>query len=245
MFRRTQSGDLPWRSELGVLVALACVLCVGSRVAESQDRAEAGSEQATLPQSTGGLSGIGPRADRILREMSEYLKTAREFTFHADVAYDSVLPSGQKIQYGGAVDVAVRRPDRLRAEYRGDQRKRRAVYDGRKFTVNDLAANVYTVTEVPPEIGAAVDTVFEKYGFSAPLADFVYADVYRALMENARTGFLVGEHSVDGTPCQHLAFSQESIDWQIWIEDGPRPLPRKFLITYLKCSCQICKKRLA
>jgi hypothetical protein len=32
--------------------------------------------------------------------------------------------------------------------------------------------------------------------------------------------------------CHHLAFSQETIDWQIWIEDGPRPVPRKLVITY-------------
>ena len=31
--------------------------------------------------------------------------------------------------------------------------------------------------------------------------------------------------------CHHLAFRQKEIDWQIWIEDSPTPLPRKFLIT--------------
>jgi hypothetical protein len=29
-----------------------------------------------------------------------------------------------------------------------------------------------------------------------------------------------------------VAFSQELVDWQIWIEDGPQPVPRKFVITY-------------
>ena len=40
---------------------------------------------------------IDPRADRILREMSEYLKTAREFAFHAEITNDNVGSSGQKI----------------------------------------------------------------------------------------------------------------------------------------------------
>ena len=35
-----------------------------------------------------------------------------------------------------------------------------------------------------------------------------------------------------GVPCEHLAFTQGNIDWQLWIEDGPRPVPRKFVITY-------------
>jgi hypothetical protein len=176
--------------------------------------------------------GVEARADRILREMGEYLKAAGEFTFHADVTYDSVLANGQNIQYGGAADLAVRRPDRLRSDYNGDERRSRAVYDGRTITLYDMAVNVYAVAEVPPEIDAAVDQIFEAYGFSVPIADLVYSDPYRVLIENVESGFLVGRHSVDGTPCHHLAFSQYSIDWQIWIEDGPRPVPRKLLITY-------------
>ena len=82
------------------------------------------------------------------------------------------------------------------------------------------------------DIDGAVDRAFELYGFSVPIADLVYADPYRTLMENVETGFVVGRHAVDGVLCDHLAFSQESIDWQIWIEDGPRPVPRKLVITY-------------
>ena len=51
-------------------------------------------------------------------------------------------------------------------------------------------------------------------------------------MDGSTDGFIVGESIVDGAPCHHLAFAQENIDFQIWIEDGPRPLPRKLLITY-------------
>ena len=173
-----------------------------------------------------------PQADRILSDMSEYLSKAGEFTFRAEVAYDSVLSTGQKILHGGSTHVTVRRPDRLHVEYRGDERRTQVVFDGRNFTVYDLAANVYSVTEVPPEIDAAVDHVFHKFGFSVPIADFLYSDPYEVLTESAASGFLVGRPKVDGIPCFHLAFSQEVIDWQIWIEDGPRPVPRQFVITY-------------
>jgi hypothetical protein len=182
------------------------------------------------PQASGGE--IEGQADRILRQMSEYLKKAGEFRFRADVSYDSVLTSGEKIQYGGTADVSVRRPDRLHVEYRGDERQSRIVFDGRTFTIYDVAVNVYAATEVPSGIDDAVDRVFEKYGFSVPIADLVYQDPYATLTENVQTGSLVGLHSVDGTPCHHLAFTQETIDWQIWIENGPRPVPRKLLITH-------------
>ena len=175
---------------------------------------------------------IAPRADRILRQMSEYLQTAGEFTFRADITYDSMQSGGEEIQYGGVAKAVVRRPDRLHVEFNGDERHNQILYDGGTFTLFDVAAGLYAVTEVPSTLDAAVDLIFEKYGFSVPIADFVYADPYQTLMENAESGFVVGMHSVDGVPSHHLYFRQDSIDWQIWIEDGPRPVPRKLLITY-------------
>ncbi len=175
---------------------------------------------------------VQQRADQILREMGEYLAGAQEYSFRADVAYDTETAEGQILHYGGVAQVAVARPDRLHVEFDGDERQTQVILDGKTFTFYDARANVYATTETPSEIDAAVDQVFEFYGFSVPIADLVYSDPYRTLIENVEGGFVVGRHGVDGVPCHHLAFSQESIDWQIWIEDGPRPLPRKLVITY-------------
>ena len=172
------------------------------------------------------------RADRILREMSDYLKSAEQFTFQADVSYDSVLVSGQKIQYGGTGKISVHRPDRLRVEHRGDETNLRVILNGQTFTLQDLNLDFYAQKEMTADIDTAVDRMFERFGFSVPTADLVYADPYSTLTASVDSGFVIGLHSVQGVQCHHLFFSQESIDWQIWIEDGPRPLPRKLLITY-------------
>ena len=211
------------------LLVLGCACFLPATTLAQPKNNEANLEPS---ERVGETPGVESQADRILREMGEYLRAAGEFTFHADVTYDSVLPNGQKIQYGGTSDVSVRRPDRLRADYNGDQRQSQAIYDGQTITLYDMAVNVYAVAAVPPEIDAAVDQIFDSYGFSVPIADLVYSDPYRVLTEYVESGFWVGRHSVDGTPCHQLAFSQDSIDWQIWIEDGPRPVPRKIVITY-------------
>jgi hypothetical protein len=44
-------------------------------------------------------SAIPPQVEQLLKEMSTYIGSATEFTFRADVIFDHVLPSGQKIQY--------------------------------------------------------------------------------------------------------------------------------------------------
>ena len=72
-----------------------------------------------------GAVAIDPEADRILRVMGEYLETANEFSFHADISYDAVLSTGEMVRYGGGSDVSVRRPDRLLVAFDGDEYRRR------------------------------------------------------------------------------------------------------------------------
>ena len=213
-----------------MLTLLACLSHPGAvvRASEMQSKASPGEAETSQPTTP----GIERRADRLLREMSEYLSATAAFTFHADITYDNVVDDSYMIQYGGTSEVSVMRPNKLRAEYRGDMRRSSVVFDGLTATIHDLAINVYSVTEVPAGLDAAIDHVFDEYGFTVPIADFVYSDPYNALTGFVDSGYWVGLHSVDGTPCHHLAFSQETIDWQIWIEDGPRPVPRKLVITY-------------
>jgi hypothetical protein len=186
-----------------------------------------------VAQATGGAAApdVGPSAHQILQEMSDYLATAEEMTFEADVSYDE-LTNDQMLQFGGVVRAALRRPDGLRVSFDGDARQLEIVFDGRAFTVHDPARNLYAVAERPGSIDDALDTLSERYGFSVPLADLLYSNPYETLVSSVDTGHVVGRRSIDGAPCHHLAFTQEAIDWQIWVEAGGRPVPRQLVITY-------------
>jgi hypothetical protein len=109
---------------------------------------------------------------------------------------------------------------------------RRSWYDGKNVTVHDIGRGSYSVIKVPGTIDAALDYVMEKYDLSFPLADFLYKDPYATLIENVRSGHYVGLHNAQGVRSHHLVFSQDQIDWQIWVEDGKEMVPRKITITY-------------
>ncbi len=193
---------------------------------------------ATLLMAAAGLFAavpaytIGAEADNIMRAMGEYLKSADEFSFHADITYNSIHSTGEKVQYGGASDILVHRPNRLHVDFVGDEHSRQVFYDGSTFTLFDRLRNFYAVTDVPDNIDAALDLVFEKYGLTVPVADFVYADPHAVLTEEAEFGSVIGVHGCGEKRCHHLLFTQEIIDWEIWIETGTRPVPRKLVITY-------------
>jgi hypothetical protein len=179
---------------------------------------------------------IEPKAVEVLKQMCDYLKNLQQFSVQAEITEDVLLTSGQRIQYARSVEASVRRPDRMRAESVGDRDNRLLVYDGKTITLLDRTKNFYTTITAPGELDAALEHATQAFNLQAPLADLIYTKAYEYLTEGVLSGFYVGLSKVQGVPCHHLAFREKDIDWQIWVEDGPTPLPRKFLITDKKAQ---------
>jgi len=175
---------------------------------------------------------IEPRADALMRAMSERLAQTDALAFEAEEVYDEVPEHSPRQQLTSRRAVALRRPNRLAGDANGDAIHRSFYYDGRTLSVIDKEQNVWASGTVPPTIDDAIDWVFDKTGTVIPLADFLYADVYARLMGSVQRGVYLGIHDVNGVPCHHLSFEQATIDWQIWIDAGAEPVPRKLLIAY-------------
>ncbi|MGH7154121.1 MAG: DUF2092 domain-containing protein [Acetobacteraceae bacterium] len=212
------------------IVALPCAMSLlwGS-IAAAQNSAAAGARQ-TPPSTT--APAVAEQADRLLKQMAAYVGSAQEFTFHADITFDHVLPSGQNLEYAAAEDVALRRPDELYVEWSGDLSDRQFWYDGKSVTLYDPATPFYGSEPASADIDAMLDKVVTELGFSPPLADFLYRDPYHAVRGNVQFGVYLGATTVNGRRCDSLAFVERDIDWQIWIDTGPQLTPCKLVITY-------------
>ena len=177
------------------------------------------------------LSGVSAEADGILRKMSNYMRSLQAFSFDATHSTDVVLDSGQKLAMTANSQVKVRRPDKLRSDRRGEKYDVSFFYDGGTVTLYGRQANVYARTPAPPNLDRMIDFARDKLDLDAPGADLLYGDPYKALMEDVVAGMRVGTAMVDGVRCHHLAYRGHQVDWQLWIEDGPRPVPHKYVIT--------------
>ncbi len=175
---------------------------------------------------------VDPQAKQILRQMSDFLSSASQFSFRAEVTEEEVFESGSKIQVNSLVEIAMKRPGRFWADVRDEHNHRRVFYDGTSITVQTVPANVYATAPAPAQIDATLDLVADEYGVTVPMADLLYSNPYEILVEQIDGALYAGKHRVNGEPLHHLAFTQENIDWQIWVEDGRRMVPRKFVITY-------------
>jgi hypothetical protein len=188
---------------------------------------------ATLPAAdTPAGAKVDPKADKYLKAMSSYLAELKRFAFHVEMFFDMVQDDGLKIQFSNSREESVRRPNKIYGKTAGDTANSNFYYDGKTVTVHDRARKTYATEKVPGTIDAMLDDLHDRFGIEQPLADFLFSDPYKILKENVESGIYVGESHVGKTKCHHLAFRQRLLDWQIWIQDGEKPLPRKFVITF-------------
>ncbi len=184
------------------------------------------------PELGPGSRLVDARADALVRRMSERLAAAPAFALEAEEVYDEVPEHSPRRQLTSVRHVALQRPGRLAGDAAGDAVNRSFWYDGKTFWALDKEQNVWTSGAVPDTIDGALDWVFETTGTVVPLADFLYADPYARLMEGVQRGVYLGVHEAAGVPCHHLSFEQATIDWQLWIDAGTEPVPRKLVIAY-------------
>jgi hypothetical protein len=220
---KTTNSPWRWRQTipLGILVLLA-VSAVWLPAA-SQD-----------PQgSTGGGSSLGvdPNVVKALDRMGAYLRTLTAFDVEATTSTDEVLDTGQKVQFDGTAQLQVRRPDKLHAEVKTDRKHREFFYDGKTFTVFGRQVDYYATVPAPPTLRELVTVLAQRYGIAIPLADLFFWGAEDERAANLRSAIDLGPATVAGTECEQYALRQEGVDWQVWIQKGDSPLPRKLVIT--------------
>ena len=215
---RTKEIDMKWLSNKNKLFAVALAVALAAAVG--------------VPAGAFGQSAsVAPEADQSLRAMCDFMAGLEQFSVQTDNTLEVVLHSGQKIQFDNPADLSVKRPNRFRAERRGDLVDQTFYYDGKMLTLFMKNENLYAAAAAPPTIEEAIDFARESLDLFAPGGDLVYKNSYDILMEDVVSGFYVGLSVVGGVKCHHLAYRGNETDWQIWIEAGDKPLPKKFIIT--------------
>jgi hypothetical protein len=174
---------------------------------------------------------IEPAAVEILRKMTDYVGSLDGFGLETENMLEEVLDSGQKIQYDFTARILIERPNKLRVERGGDLLDQLAIYDGKTLAIHDRLRGYYAVTEAPNDLDGLLHFARDTLDLVPPSGDLVYTNSFELLTGSLTSGFVVGKSVVDGVRCDHLAFRNPVVDWQIWIAEGDEPLPRKYVMT--------------
>ena len=104
------------------------------------------------------------------------------------------------------------------------------VFDGKTFNV--LGNNVMLTRRLmPPVRSISLCRLRNEFGMAIPGADLLLSNANDELMKDVLDAKYIGRGVIDGHECEHLAFRNNEVDWQIWVQLGDRPIPRKYVIT--------------
>ena len=176
-------------------------------------------------------AGVDPKAVAILKRSTDYLAGLKQFSVDTQISIEAVLTSGQKLMFDNAATATVQRPNKAVARRKGDLVNQVFYYDGKTLSLNSPDQKVYATVAAPGTLEEMLDFARGSLDIVAPAGDLLYKNAFELLTQDVKSGFVVGKGVVDGARCDHLAFRNQDVDWQIWIQEGPNPLPRKYVIT--------------
>ena len=170
-------------------------------------------------------------AKSILKAMSDYMGSQKtiELTFDSDI--EAITPQLEKIQFSNSGEALLSRPDKLRAHRVSGHADVTLFYDGGKVSIFGKSINGYTQFEAPDTLDQLIDTLRAGHGIALPGADLLHTDSYNVLAADVMEAKYLGRAIIDGLECEHLAFRNFDTDWQLWVEAGKQPIPRKMVIT--------------
>jgi hypothetical protein len=176
-------------------------------------------------------ASVDPEALKLLRRMTDYMAALPQFSFDTHDTLEAVLKTGQKLDFDFSAKVAVQRPNRLRAERHNDIVNQKFFYDGKTLTLYNPDEKFYATEAVPATLEQALDFARTTLDVAAPASDLLYQDAFARLTQDVTGALVVGQAAIGGVRCTQLAFTGPQVDWQVWIAEGDKPLPYKYVIT--------------
>ncbi len=174
---------------------------------------------------------VDPAATQILKRMTDYLGSLKQFSVHTQNTLEDVLDSGHRVDFDVSASVIVSRPNKLRAERKGDLIDQIFYYDGKTLTLYNPSNKVYATEAAPGTIEGMLDFARQSLGLDIPAGDLVYRNAFPLLMQDVTLAVVVGKTFIGGVKCDHLLFSRPGVNFQVWVADSGRPLPCKYVVT--------------
>lgn len=227
----------PFRAlALGLTLTLICAQSGAAQTAPEAQPSAPPQSGISMPRSanpdpivTEGV--IEDEAVQAVKDMSDYLTSLNTIGITSQGSLDVVTNDGQRIQLDGTTTYKVRKPGFV-IDYVNDQKSRRFIYDGKNFTVYSPLLGFYATTPAPGTNREVLDAIYNKFGIALPLEDlFRWGDGTNAdRIQALKSAYEVGSATIDGVPTDHFAFREADVDWEVWIQKGDQPLPRKVVI---------------
>ena len=185
----------------------------------------------TLAVAPGGTLAQERDAKAILKAMSDYVSGQKTIELAFDSDIEIITPQLEKIQFTNSGEALLRRPNKLRAHRVGGYADVELFFDGKTVSIYGKNINGFAQFDVSGSIDQLITALRHGHGVALPGADLLMTNSYDLLVAEIQEAKHIGRGVIDGVECEHLAFRNFDTDWQLWVEAGKHPIPRKLVIT--------------
>ena len=183
-------------------------------------------------QAMAATPGIDPAALQAGNRMGAYLRSLQSFEVVSSASLEEVIDeNGKKATTQVSTTYKVKRPDGFAIEVTTDKKARKFIYDGRSFTVFAPRVGYFASISAPGTIDQTVDLIYERYGVILPLADLFYWGSAAMPTDMVTSAKRLGPAKIGDVETDHYAYGGPGLSWEVWIQRGDAPLPRRMRIT--------------
>jgi hypothetical protein len=168
-----------------------------------------------------------------LQTMGGQLRALKRFEIDAESTTDQVTDTGQTLQFSHRTRLKAEPPNKLQITVNAQQQSKSLYYDGSHFVLYGSLHNAYSQLPAPASIGELLATLQSDYGIQLPLADLFYWGTDQAPLDEVLSALYIGPEQLQGQTCEHYAYRQSGVDWQLWLQVGAQALPCQVVITNL------------
>lgn len=139
--------------------------------------------------------------------------------------------------------IRIEKPNRLAVIAEGGPMQMTVVSDGKQLWQCLPTLKRYVVGPAPTNLAGLADQQDSSLlSMAGPLGNFIPTSseaLAKSLLEGVTGSKYLGQENISNEKaaevmCHHLRFMQESLDWDIWIEAGKQPVPRKVTLDFSK-----------
>lgn len=192
---------------------------------------------AQTPATTTASPAVSVEVRQAMDKVAAALKAVTTFEIKVNMTTEDVLETGQRLQSTSVVTINGRRPNRLFVDVDSIRKSRQYFYDGKQLTIYGPRQSYYATIAAPPTTRQLIDELADR-GVDTPLADLFQWGDTGVPLGKVTSAFFAGSDKINGQICDHYAFRQPDVDWQIWVNQTGPALPCKVAIVNTKDPSQ-------
>lgn len=177
-------------------------------------------------------AAVAPYAIGVMKRASAFLASSKQFSVSAEIWQELEDENGNLLQFSKTVDLKLHRPNKLRVDVTRVTPKRSFFYNGKSLTVLDHQTGLFGQVDVPETTDKMIDKADSVFGISLPMEDILLSQPFKGGAKKAKSAQYLGKENILGVTCHHVAFQNDSINWQAWVDSGVLPVIRKIVITF-------------